>query len=207
LAAIPDLEFGYCARIGEVELRLIGTPAALAAARAVVAARFASQCVSDDGTSLEETVVSLLAKRQLTLATAESCTGGMIANRLTDVPGASAVFTHGFVTYSNAAKIKLLAVAPELLAAHGAVSEPVARAMAGGALAASGADLALAVTGIAGPTGGSPDKPVGLAWLALAVRNQPARTWRLFQPRSRPDFKLGVSHAALDAVRRRLVEA
>ncbi|MCF7675466.1 MAG: nicotinamide-nucleotide amidohydrolase family protein, partial [Akkermansiaceae bacterium] len=148
--------------------------------------------------------VRLLTIRGLTLASAESCTGGLIANRLTDVPGASAVFTHGFITYANEAKIGLLGVPPEMLIEHGAVSEPIAGAMAEGALAAAGTDLAVAVTGIAGPTGGTPEKPVGTAWLALAACNHPTQAWRLFQPRNRHDFKLGISQSALDAVRRHL---
>lgn len=204
LAAIPGLEFGYCAHIGEVDLRLIGAPAVLDRARAIALEKFAPFLVSDDGRSLEETVVGLLATQRLTLATAESCTGGLIANRLTDVPGASAVFTHGFVTYANQAKTALLGVSEEALATHGAVSEPVARAMAEGTLAASGADLAVAVTGIAGPSGGSPEKPVGTAWIAVAGRDGTTTAQRVFQPRNRHDFKLGVSQVALDAVRKRL---
>ncbi len=110
----------------------------------------------------------------LTIATAESCTGGMIAAALTDVAGSSDVFDRGFVTYSNAAKIEMLGVRAETLAAHGAVSEPVAREMAEGALAASGAGLAVAVTGIAGP-GGSERKPEGRVCFALARQGMP--TW------------------------------
>lgn len=204
LAAIPNLEVGYCARIGEVDLRLIGPPAALAAGRTVVEASFAGDLVSDDGASLEETVVRMLSGRRLRLATAESCTGGLIAHRLTNVPGASEVFTHGFVTYANAAKTAVLGVSEELLATHGAVSEGVARAMAEGALRVSGADLAVAVTGIAGPTGGTPDKPVGTAWLAVARRGRNTTAQRIFQPRQRLDFKQSVSQSALDALRRRL---
>lgn len=108
----------------------------------------------------------------LRIATAESCTGGMVAAALTDVPGSSDVFERGFVTYSNAAKIELLGVRPETLAAHGAVSEPVALEMAEGALARSHADLAVAVTGIAGP-GGSEFKPEGRVCFALARAGQP----------------------------------
>ena len=104
------------------------------------------------------------------LATAESCTGGMIAARCTDVPGSSAWFERGFVTYSNEAKTELLAVDAALLALHGAVSEPVAWAMAEGAITHSHAHWAVAVTGVAGPTGGSPEKPVGTVWLAWAHR-------------------------------------
>jgi nicotinamide-nucleotide amidase len=106
----------------------------------------------------------------LWLATAESCTGGLIAKCLTDVPGSSAWFERGFVTYSNRAKVEQLGVPPRLVERHGAVSEPVARAMARGALRHSPAGLAVAVTGIAGPDGGSPGKPVGTVWIAWARR-------------------------------------
>jgi nicotinamide-nucleotide amidase len=111
----------------------------------------------------------------LTLATAESCTGGLIAATLTEVAGASDVFDRGFVTYSNAAKTAMLNVPAEVIAARGAVSEEVARAMAAGALARSSADIAIAVTGIAGPGGGSTDKPVGLVHVCAARRGGAAR--------------------------------
>lgn len=204
LAAIPGLEYGYCAAIGEVDLRLIGPPDALASGRKIALEPFAAFLVSDDGSSLETVVIRLLTEKRLTIATAESCTGGLIANRLTDVPGASAVFTHGFVTYANTAKIGLLGVAAADLASHGAVSETVACQMAAGALRVSGADLAVAATGIAGPAGGTPEKPVGTAWIGLALRNAEPTAFRVFHPRNRHDFKLAVSQAALDAVRRKL---
>ena len=108
--------------------------------------------------------------RRIRLAAAESCTGGLIAALLTQVPGSSDVLECGFVTYSNDAKVEMLGVAADLLAAHGAVSEPVARAMAEGALRASQADIAIAVTGVTGPGGGSAAKPVGLVHLAAARR-------------------------------------
>ena len=110
----------------------------------------------------------------LMIATAESCTGGLIAGAITEIAGSSAVFDRGFVTYSNEAKAEMLGVPPELIAEHGAVSEPVARAMAEGALARSKADVAVSVTGIAGPGGGSVEKPVGLVWFGLAARDQSA---------------------------------
>jgi nicotinamide-nucleotide amidase len=112
-----------------------------------------------------------LAARGLKAATAESCTGGLIAGAITDVAGSSAWFDRGFVTYSNEAKVELLGVRPETLARFGAVSEATARAMVAGALERSRADIAVAVTGIAGPDGGTADKPVGLVWLAWGVRN------------------------------------
>ena len=112
-----------------------------------------------------------LKPRGLTVATAESCTGGWIAKSLTDLPGSSAWFGWGFVTYANEAKIRLLGVEQEKLDAYGAVSEPIVRAMAEGAVAASGSDIAVAVSGIAGPDGGSTDKPVGTVWLAWTIGN------------------------------------
>jgi nicotinamide-nucleotide amidase len=104
----------------------------------------------------------------LKIATAESCTGGLVAGALTEIPGSSAVFTHGFVTYANEAKAEVLSVDDALLARHGAVSAEVVRAMATGALARSGADLAVATTGIAGPGGGTASKPVGLVYFGIA---------------------------------------
>nr|WP_255632154.1 CinA family protein [Xenophilus sp. Marseille-Q4582] len=111
------------------------------------------------------------------LATAESCTGGLIAAACTELAGSSAWFERGFVTYSNEAKAELLGVDPALIAAHGAVSDAVARAMAEGAVARSRAQVALSVTGVAGPTGGSPEKPVGTVWLGWQLQGQ-ARTER-----------------------------
>ena len=116
-------------------------------------------------------LAAALRARGWRMATAESCTGGLVAAACTAVAGSSEWFERGFVTYSNAAKIESLGVDAALIAAHGAVSAEVARAMAAGALAHSPADLALAVTGIAGPGGGSADKPVGTVWLALARRD------------------------------------
>jgi nicotinamide-nucleotide amidase len=112
-----------------------------------------------------------LARRGWKVATAESCTGGLIAAAITDVAGSSGWFDRGFVTYSNEAKVAMLGVRAETLAAHGAVSEATATEMAFGALARSVADLAVAVTGVAGPSGGSPEKPVGMVCFAWALRN------------------------------------
>src|SRR3712207_4345539 len=109
------------------------------------------------------------------VATAESCTGGLVAALLTEIPGSSAVVERGFVTYSNEAKTETIGVPPELIASHGAVSEPVARAMAEGALARSRADVAVAITGIAGPGGATATKPVGLVYLGLAVTGRATR--------------------------------
>jgi nicotinamide-nucleotide amidase len=117
---------------------------------------------------LEEKVGALLAARDLSLVTAESCTGGLVGHRLTDVSGSSNYYLGGLITYSNRSKEELLGVSPVTLAEHGAVSEATAREMARGARQRLGADLALAVTGIAGPTGGTPHKPVGLVYVALS---------------------------------------
>jgi nicotinamide-nucleotide amidase len=120
----------------------------------------------DDIDALAATVIRLASARGLQVATAESCTGGLVAGALTGVAGSSAVVDRGFVTYSNAAKSDLVAVPAALIETHGAVSEPVARAMAAGALARSGAGVTVAITGIAGPGGGTADKPVGLVHFA-----------------------------------------
>jgi nicotinamide-nucleotide amidase len=205
LAALDGLEYGYCARMGEVDLRLIGADEVISAARNLVLEKFSECLISDDGSSLEATVIHLLREKGKKLATAESCTGGLIANRLTNVPGSSEVFTHGWVTYANEAKTDQLHVANDLLEKHGAVSEEVARAMAEGALRESGADFALSVTGIAGPTGGTEEKPVGTAWLGLAVRGEETQTNKVFHPRNRKDFKQAVSQSALNVLRLELM--
>ncbi|MBC7700927.1 CinA family protein [Aquabacterium sp.] len=129
-------------------------------------------------TSLVADLAAQLQARGWQMATAESCTGGLIAATCTEVSGSSAWFERGFVTYSNQAKTDLLGVDAALITAHGAVSEPVARAMAEGALARSRAQVAVAVTGVAGPTGGSGGKPVGTVWLAWATQGQATRALR-----------------------------
>ncbi|MGH6646339.1 CinA family protein [Aquabacterium sp.] len=135
--------------------------------------------------TLVRSLAERLTARGWQLATAESCTGGLIAAACTELSGSSAWFERGFITYSNEAKTDLLGVDAALIAAHGAVSEPVARAMAEGALARSRAQVAVAVTGVAGPTGGSPDKPVGTVWLAWAVQGQATRAERCLFPGDR----------------------
>jgi len=122
---------------------------------------------------LAERAGQLLLARGWRLASAESCTGGWVAKCLTDVPGSSQWFERGYVTYSNEAKQQSIGVSPETLMSFGAVSRPVVEQMAAGALHASGAQLAVAITGIAGPDGGSAEKPVGLVWFALAARDAP----------------------------------
>lgn len=166
------LELGYCARPGQVDVRLAArTPDAekiVDAARQIVERIFAKNIFAQDDEDMESVVVRELTARKQTLALAESCTGGYIAHLLTNVPGASAVLPAGLVTYANEAKIKFVGVRPETLAAHGAVSEAVAREMAEGVRRETGADYGIAVTGIAGPGGGSPEKPVGTVFMAVS---------------------------------------
>ena len=204
LNAIIGLEVGYCARPSEVDLRLIGPHAAVEAGRALVIDIYPDKLISDDGRSLEKVVVDLLAAKQWHLTTAESCTGGAIASRITDVAGASEVFSHGFVTYANEAKSGVIGVAPDLLNTHGAVSEEVATAMAQGAIEVSNADIAVSVTGVAGPGGGSEKTPVGTVWVAIAVKGKSVYALKSFYPKDRATFKLMVSQRALDLVRREL---
>jgi nicotinamide-nucleotide amidase len=147
----------------------------------------------------------LLARLQagrLTLATAESCTGGLIAAAVTAIPGSSATLLCGYVTYSNEAKSAMLGVDPALIASGGAVSEAVARAMAEGARARSGADLAVSVTGIAGPGGATPGKPVGLVCLAAAARGAPTLAERHVFPGDRAAIRAASVAAALALVAR-----
>jgi nicotinamide-nucleotide amidase len=145
---------------------------------------------------LETKIVRLLTERKQTLSLAESCTGGYIAHRLTNVPGASAIFTIGFVTYSNQAKQKFLGVRADTLEQHGAVSDPTAREMAEGARRVSHTDYAIAVTGIAGPGGAVPGKPVGTVFIAVAFAGE-TRILRQFNPGERLAFKEATSEQAL----------
>jgi nicotinamide-nucleotide amidase len=201
LLAVPGLELGYCARAGAVEVRCIGTVEALNAAAAVIAAKLPTQVAGEGGAPLDEVVVRRLAELGKTLATAESCTGGNLAHKITNVPGASEVFLEGFVTYANAAKTRDLAVPAELIAEHGAVSEAVARAMAEGVMRRAGADFGLATTGIAGPGGGTSEKPVGTVYIALAVRNGETRVAKFSFPTDRGTFKDLTVQTALDMLR------
>ena len=149
-------------------------------------------------------LADLLMARHWTLATAESCTGGLIAAACTDVAGSSAWFDRGFVTYSNQAKTDMLGVDAGLIDTHGAVSEAVARAMAEGALQRAGVDLAVAVTGVAGPGGGSPSKPVGTVWLAWAVREQATTAHCIVFSGERAQVRQQTCEAALNGLIARL---
>ena len=196
------LELGYCARPGEVDVRLIGGEEAVARGAEIVRGEFTTHVFSEDQRALEEVIVRRLTERGETLATVESCTGGGLANRVTNVPGASAVFMQGFVTYANAAKTRAVGVDPALLAAHGAVSREVALAMAEGARAAAGVDHALATTGIAGPDGGSAEKPVGTVFIALATKFGSTIVEQHRFATDRETFKHLTIQTALDLLRR-----
>jgi nicotinamide-nucleotide amidase len=203
LLAISGLELGYCARMGEVDLRVIGSTWIVEQADAVVQRKLAASILSTSGENLETVVVRQLAAKPATLAVAESCTGGFLAHRITNVPGASAVFLAGYITYSNEAKSAALGVDPATISEHGAVSKPVARAMAEGARTKSGASFALATTGIAGPGGGSEAKPVGTAYIALAGGRETV-VRHLFFPTDRETFKQLATQMALNLLRERL---
>ncbi len=210
LAGLVDqgLEVGYCARPGEVDVRLVAQgPEAetmVEQALAVVRREVGSHIYGEEAESLESAVVGLLKLAGSTLAVVESCTGGRIASRITDVPGASAVFLGGFVTYADALKQSLVGVRSETLETHGAVSEPVAREMAEGARDRTRATYALAVTGIAGPAGGTSEKPVGTAYLALAHPDG-TEARRVLNAFDRETFKHMTSQQALEMLRQRLL--
>jgi len=204
--AIPGIELGYCARPGEVEVRIIGNPNAIQASDAVIRRELGISIFSDNDEALEEVVVRLLKQRKETLATGESCTGGLIANRITNVPGASEVFLAGYITYANSAKSDVLNVDSKLIDKHGAVSEPVARAMAEGARTRAASTYGLATTGIAGPTGGSQEKPVGTVYIAMASENSETVTRKFVFPTDRETFKQLAAQTALDLLRRSLLK-
>jgi nicotinamide-nucleotide amidase len=158
---------------------------------------------STGGESLEEVVGMFLAMRQKTLAVAESCTGGLLAERITRVPGSSSFFLGGAVCYSNDLKAKMCGVPPALIAEHGAVSRPVAQAMAEGIRRRAGAAIGVGVTGIAGPTGGTSEKPVGMVFIALAdERGTQVREFRF--PGNRERIRNWATQVALELIRRRL---
>lgn len=201
LLALDELELGYCARPGEVDVRCIGSAEVLDKAEAIITEAFGSQIISNLG--IQETVVQALRAAGKKLAVAESCTGGFLAHQITNVPGASEVFLGGVVSYDNAVKISALGVSPESLTEHGAVSEPVAAQMAEGVRCRTGSDYALATTGVAGPGGGTPQKPVGTVFIALAGPGKTEVQQRAF-PSDRETFKALAVNAALDMLRREL---
>ncbi|NBW07885.1 MAG: CinA family protein [Caulobacteraceae bacterium] len=158
----------------------------------------------EDIEALARAVIAAALENEIMIATAESCTGGLVAGTLTAIPGSSAAVDRGFVTYSNEAKAQMLGVPMDLILAHGAVSEPVARAMAAGAVAQSRASLAVSITGIAGPGGGSADKPVGLVHFAAACADGVVHEERRFGDLGREAVRLESVRVALTLLLTRL---
>lgn len=205
LSGFERLEITTCLRRGELEIVTRYEPDAADVYTDLVAllrARHGRELFSTDGAFIDDQIAGLLAGR--TIATAESCTAGMIAARLTDRPGSSDYVAGGVVSYSNDAKVELLGVDPALLDAHGAVSEPVAEAMAAGALKRFGADTAVATTGIAGPGGGSDEKPVGTVCFSVMLADGPTLTRTLRLPGNRSDVRERSTTVAMHLLRRAL---
>jgi nicotinamide-nucleotide amidase len=202
--ALGSIEIGYCARPGEVDLRLISGDSDLLQRAADLARKKLGDAVyAENGATMEQTVIRLAMAAGKIIATAESCTGGLIASRLSDVEGSSGVFRYGWVTYANEAKVRELGVPEALIEKHGVISNEVARAMAEGALRESGADLAIAVTGIAGPDKVE-EKPVGQVHFGLAQKGAPTISEERNLKAERASFKYTASQVALDIVRKAL---
>jgi len=203
------LELGYCARSGQVDVRFtaLGSDASRLVGEAVTIVRgeLGSFIYGVDDDEPETIIVRLLTERKQTLALAESCTGRVIAHRLTNVPGASAILLAGVVGYSNGAKQQFLNVRAESLGQHGAVSEVVAREMAEGVRLQTKTDFAVAVTGIAGPGGGSPEKPVGTVFIALASASRTV-VKKNFNPYDRETFKQVTANQALELLRQKILD-
>jgi nicotinamide-nucleotide amidase len=207
------IETTILAAPGQIELHLVvrsADPAAaeraLADAREQLIAVLGADVFSIDGRSMEEIVGALLLERKLTISAAESCTGGLMMSRLTDVPGSSAYVAGGVVVYSNDLKTSLVGVDPALMASHGAVSEPVAMSLAEGIRVRTGASIGVGITGIAGPTGGTPEKPVGTVCIAVIgpEGTSVVRTFALFGTRTM--IKFWSAQYAMNMVRRMLLE-
>jgi nicotinamide-nucleotide amidase len=207
----PDVQTTILAHAGDIQLTLECAKPTLGAARSRVD-ELASKLeepledwlYSSDGETLEQIVLYYLGLRQSTLAVAESCTGGMVAQRITSVPGSSRSFLGGVVVYSNDLKISLAGVPAEIIAKHGAVSEEVAQALAEGIRRRTGATIGLGVTGIAGPTGGTPEKPVGLVHIAITDGQKTDSLERTFRG-DRQRIREWATQQALDLVRKRLM--
>lgn len=202
---LEPLEITTCLRRGEIEVSTRYEPPAQQAYDALIAfigERHGDQLFSEDGSTIDEQVAQLLEGR--TIAVAESCTGGLLAGRLTDRAGSSAYFLGGVVVYANEAKVALAGVDPDLIARFGAVSEEVARALAEGAIQRFGADLGIGLTGIAGPGGGSDEKPVGLVYFTVAERDGAQTTLGTRLPGGRPDIRERATTVALHLLRRLL---
>jgi nicotinamide-nucleotide amidase len=206
---LGELEITTCLRRGEIEIATRYEPAAQEAYEAFAAfvrERHGALLFSEDGATIDDQVAALLTGPPArTIALAESCTGGLLAARLTDRPGSSAYVLGGAVVYSNEAKTALAGVPADLIARVGAVSEEVADALADGALARFGADVGVGITGIAGPDGGTPEKPVGLVFVAVALRDGSRIARRLQLPGGRVDVRDRTTTVAMHLLRRLLL--
>jgi nicotinamide-nucleotide amidase len=206
LPGFPGLEITTCLRRGELEMVTRYEPESEAAYRALmdlVRERHGAAIFSEDGSTVDEQVAGLLAGRRI--ATAESCTAGMLAARLTDRAGSSGYVAGGVVAYANEAKVGLLGVDAALIAEYGAVSAEVAEAMAAGALDRFGADTTVAITGVAGPGGGTEDKPVGTVWFCVQVAGGPTVTRCVRVPGERADVRERSTTVAMHLLRRALL--
>jgi nicotinamide-nucleotide amidase len=208
---LGSLEVTTCLKRGEVEIVTRYEPAAeeaYEAFAALVRRRHAETLFSEDGSTVDEQVAELLrgggSRSPMTIATAESCTGGLVAARLTELAGSSDYMRGGIVAYSNEAKVALAGVAPEVIEEHGAVSAEVARELADGARSRLDADVGVGVTGIAGPGGGTPEKPVGLVWLSVALPDGQELTRSVNLPGGRVDVRDRASTVAMHLIRRAL---
>ncbi|BBX82776.1 CinA-like protein [Mycolicibacterium aubagnense] len=203
VAGFADLEITTCLRRGELEIVTRYEPDAAESYRqlaGLLRERHGHEVFSEDGALVDDQVAQLLSGR--TIATAESCTAGLLAARLADRPGSSAYLAGGVVSYSNEAKADLLGVDPALIATHGAVSEPVAEAMAAGALQRFGADVAVGITGIAGPGGGSAEKPVGTVCFSVRLADGTMHTRTVHLPGNRADIRERSTTVAMHMLRR-----
>jgi nicotinamide-nucleotide amidase len=208
---LDRLEITTCMKRGEIEVTTRYEPEADSAYQelvAVVKARHGDTLFSEDGSSVDEQVAALLreGRRARSIATGESCTGGLLAARLTETPGASEYVKGGIVAYSDEVKISQAGVPREVIEAHGAVSAEVAQALADGARSRLGAEVGVGVTGVAGPGGGSEEKPVGLVWLSVAVDDAPKLTRSVNLPGGRADVRDRATTVAMHMIRRALVD-
>jgi nicotinamide-nucleotide amidase len=211
--AEPPIETTILATPGQIELHLTTRSAdaahanaALSAARGQLVAALGADVFSTDGRSMEQVVGDLLRSREQTVAAAESCTGGLLMSRLTDVPGSSEYVLAGVIAYSNTSKTALAGVDPALIETHGAVSEPVAVALAEGARSRAGADFGIGITGVAGPGGGTEKKPVGTVAISLVGPDGRAQVRTFSFIGGRPQVKFQAAQAALNMLRRALLD-
>ena len=200
-SALEGISIGYYPSVKGVTIRLNGNNEdQLISVQKRILALFGNSVYSTEGLSLEELIVSSCRKMKINISTAESCTGGLTASLITDIPGASEIFKEGFIVYSNEAKVKELGVPENIIAKHGAVSPETAEAMARGLKKKTGADITIGITGIAGPDGAVPGKPVGLVYIAVLYKDK-LQIRKINYDRGRIKNKEYAARAALNEVR------